>query len=327
MFNVLFIVLLATTTFSVKSMEVEKPKKEKLQKTKSFKKSATSLFAKTTSTKNHCIATPTIQPEHPFVIAAAENNEPIIKDYLSNPYFNPNIFKHKNALSSCIENKHYDIAFLLLHDHRLNTSIDKFSIHQKSTVTNNDLFYNKAENCISLVKKERMRIKSQEMDEKAIQLVAKLYELQLKLFARQTLDLNTNAICADLKKLYPEGILTNDIMSAIMIIKKRIERAHSDQTKKTNSNETISEDKEQNKADSDQVEKTNSNEMISENKEQNKTDSDPTQKTNSNEMISEDTEQDREIPTTGNFPDYATDEFMIKKIQFILSLNDSEQFK
>lgn len=305
MFNILFIVLLATTTFSVKSMEVEKQKKENLQKTKSFKKSATSLFAKTTSTKNHCIATPTIQPEHPFIIAAATNNESVIKNYLSNPYFNPNIGKHKKALCSCIENKHYDIAFLLLHDHRLNTSIDKFSINQEATDANNHLFYTQPDNCIALVKKERMHIKSQTMDEDATKLEAKLYELQLKLFARQTLDLNTNKLCAGLKQSYQQGIVTDTIiMNAITMIKMKIQKAHGDQTQKTNSNE-----------------------MISEDKDQNKTDSDPTQKTSSNEMVSENEEQDREIPTTGNFPDYATDEFMIKKIQFILSLNDSEQSK
>lgn len=106
-----------------------------------------------------------------------------------------------------------------------------------------------------------------------------LYDLETTLFARQTLDLTTKTFCSGLKESYQQGKITDKvIMNAIVMIKKKIEKAHQDQMNKTSIND----------------------------------------------MSSEDKEQDRQIPETANFPDYANDEFMTKKIHFILSLYDNE---
>lgn len=131
-------------------MEVESKKK--------IKKSASFPFTKKTSVKNfNNTISPTIAPEHKFVIAAGSNEEILVKNHLNNPYFNPNIHRYKTALHTCIENKHYNIASLLLKDPRIDTSAKRFDKNQQADISMN-LFDTKHELPASLVKKERQTL-------------------------------------------------------------------------------------------------------------------------------------------------------------------------
>ena len=228
MFNLLFIVFFATTTFSVKSMEMTVDKKEK-----KIKKSSSFPFTSKTSTKNFnaTISIPPTQPEHPFVMAAASNNEAMVKNFLNNPYFNPNIHRYKTALRSCVEQKHYDLAFLLLNDPRIDTSIKKFTTNNQTNTSTYNPFDEKNELCSSLVKKERQILLSTMQNKSDADMAEKLYLLQAKLFSRQTLDLEANKMCAGLKISYQQGTVTDTVIkNAVVMVKKKIEKTTLRQT-------------------------------------------------------------------------------------------------
>jgi len=247
MFNLLLAISFIITTFSVKSMEITVDKKDK-----KFKKSASFPFSNKTSTKNLNATITTLQSEHPFVIAAESNNEVLVKNYLNNPYFNPNIHRYKTAFHACIENKNYHLLSLFLADPRINSCIKN-----KALQTGHDI------------------LKQHRLTESKSTLKEEMYEWQIKLFARLTLDRTTNTMCTGLKTSYQQGNITDTIiMDAIEMIKKKID--------------TIAQNQIVSKTEDEYVE-------------------------------------DRQLPKTACFPKYATKNgFMIKKMQFILSLNDHE---
>lgn len=275
MFNLLFILLFITSTFSVKSMEmvVDKDKKEK-----KIRKSSSFPFSGKTSTKsfNATISIPPTQQEHPFVMAAESNNAEVVTTYLKNPYFNPNIHRYKTAFRACVEQKNYDILSLLLKDPRIDTTIKKFTINQQTSNSTNNPFDEKNELSHSLIKKERQRliskIRQNKSNDSDVVMEAKLYELQIEVFRRQTLDITTNQFCSSFKTSYLQGNVTDKmIINAIEMIKRKIEKIAQKQIVSKNDDERV---------------------------------------------------EDRQLPEAAIFPFDL--EFMIKKVQFILSLNDHE---
>ena len=101
-----------------------------------------------------------------------------------------------------------------------------------------------------------------------------MYEWQIKLFARLTLDRTTNIMCSGLKTSYQQGNITDTIiMNAIEMVKQKIDKIAQNQIISKTEDEYV---------------------------------------------------EDRQLPKNACFSIDNAKEFMIKKMQFILSLNDHE---
>jgi hypothetical protein len=258
MFNVLLVLFCTTFSFSLQSMNENKmmiENKEHDKKSKKFNLFSLSKKATTEETSirnfNNSIITPTnsfsessnSQTEHQFVSAVEDNNGELVKNYLNNPYFNPNIHRYATALHTCVITKNFQLLPLLLKDPRIDTSI-----RDNNNKTAHDL------------------LKQCKTTETHSGLRDHMHEWQIKLFARLTLDTTTNKTCSSLKRPYQAGQMTDKIIiDAISIIETKI--------KKTEANQTSN---------------------------------------------------DRQLPSSACFPDYATVEFMTKKIWFILNEFDKE---
>ena len=166
MFALLFIVFIATTTFSIQGMEIVEKKNPK-KKSKSGLLRKRHSYSESPNSTNNTNQTNT-QTEYPittekksnqkqlrkslsdshsvtnskqiscqaesFLRAIKENQENKIENCLANPYFNPNEYSLKTAINLCLENKHYALLPVLFRDPRVDISIQQRDLIANLTI-------------------------------------------------------------------------------------------------------------------------------------------------------------------------------------------------
>lgn len=319
MFNVLFILFFTSTAiFSIHGMEpsnsMDIEKKQKKPTSRSNSKSNLLSSAKllkrqshTTTTSLDAIKQPNLKPEHPFVIAVANNNTELVNNYLNNPYFNPNLYRYKTALYTCVENKNYILLPLLLADHRIDSSLFIKTSPTNPTNPSTSIMLEPYETAHDILKRHKSTESHSGLRER-------MGEWLDKLFARLILDTTTNQICKNLKQSYKDGQITNEvIIDAIKMITTKITKVQNNQVVSKNK-EKIVEDKQLPQDACLVISNTQNTQDVSEN--------------------TEDIEEivvDRQLPQnaclvtddTGKLTTVAN-EFITKKIWFIFSLFDNE---
>lgn len=186
--------------------------------------------------------------EHPFIIAAQNKDHPKMRFLLSNSHFNPNVqekFSCKNtAFHYCAKNNDYDMIEQLLLDPRIDSSI----------ANSGDKTAKQLLDC-SIVTEDTITID---------------YQTRQKLFARLTLDIETNKTCHGIKNTFLQNEMTPELLTCcINHIKETIQKIENKQS----------------------------------------------------------LNKDRNLHELARFPSYADEQFMQKKIWFILEILKLESLK